>query len=183
MSVPATYQIEEVAASLKQAAAEALEAESPEAFSFIERQVNVLDARVREVQQAMWATEGRTAARHLEGGQTLTERDIAVIRTFLISDAEGYVSRKGQVGFPQWIGQLMRLMDDVETAASRLDRDSIPDLRGTLKAAIRLMPDIRGYLEEKQRIQQFEVSLRKMDGPSRAALARILREQISPASR
>jgi len=55
--------------------------------------------------------------------------------------------------------------------------------RGVLKDAIRLVPDIRNYLEERRRVEKFEVALHTFDATSRNALARLLTEQLGSDSR
>ena len=74
-------------------------------------------------------------------------------------------------------------MDDLVQRANMTDRNTIGDLRGVLKDAIRLVPDIRNYLEERQRVEKFEQALNSLDGPSRDMLARLIKEQLSSPKR
>jgi hypothetical protein len=59
----------------------------------------------------------------------------------------------------------------------------VAELRGVLKDAIRLVPDIRNFLEEKRRIHKFETALETLDEPSRQMMAHILREQLESPKR
>ena len=181
MTTAQTNEMTEIVDGLKRAANDALHRESPDDFSFVEQQLNLLDARIREVQQSMWASEATTAANHLENGDPLTDADLAVIRAFLISDAERYVQHENN--FNDWVNELNRLMDDVSRRLDGMNRDSIADVRGVMKDAVRLMPDIRNYLDEKRRIAQFETALQALDKTSREMMARILREQLANARR
>ena len=69
-------------------------------------------------------------------------------------------------------------MDDLCKRVNTVDRETIADLRGVLKDAIRLVPDIRNYLDEKRRVEKFEQALETLDKSSRDMLVRVLREQL-----
>ncbi len=173
--------ITETVAGIQQAYDGALQRESPDEFGFVEQQINRLEATVREMQQEMWSAEARQAIEHIEDAQPLTPDDVAVIRAFLISDAEGYVANENN--FRDWTCELARLLDEISRRTATVDRESIADLRGVLKDAIRLVPDIRNYLEEKHRIRQFNTALQSLDKPSRDMIGRILREQLESPKR
>lgn len=177
MTTVATDQLTETMQNLKDAAHAALAAESAEEFCDFEKYVNEVDAFVRETQQAMWAHEAEGAIKTLEKGEPLTPADVNVIRTFLISDAVHYLKHENNFG--DWKRELQRLMEDLVRRANTADRDSIADLRGVLKDAIRLVPDIRNYLEERNRVDRFEQALTSLDDQSRHTLVRLINEQLT----
>ncbi|MCP4250349.1 MAG: hypothetical protein GY778_25175 [bacterium] len=181
MTASATDQLADRADALRQAAAQALNTETAEEFGQFERQLNRLDALVRETQQALWTDEADTAIEHLESGQPLTESDQKVIRTFLISDAEHYLAVENN--YADWIAEFQRLIDEIGDRASTADHGTIGELRGLLKDAIRLVPDIRNYLEERQRVERCRMALHTFDAASRSALVRVLREQLERPNR
>jgi hypothetical protein len=177
MTMADVSQLTDTVETLQEAALAAIGEESPEQFEFVEQQINRLAATIREVQQEMWSAEVRTAIDHLEDDKPLTDEDMAVIRTFLVSDAEAYIARENN--YEDWVGELSRLLKDIAQRVTGVSRETIPDLRGVLKDAIRLAPDIRNYLEEKQRIRQFDAAFKSLDKSSRQMMAGILQEQIS----
>ncbi len=181
MTMVDTDQLSEAIHSLKGAASTALANPSVEGFEAFEKYVNEIEAFVREVQQAMWATDAKQTIRHLEKGVPLDETDRAVIRTFLISDAERYVALENN--YDDWLRELERLVDDLERRVHTVDRYNIGDLRGALKDAIRLVPDIRNYLDEKRRIDNFEQATESLDKQSCDMLVRLLKEQLSSSKR
>ena len=181
MTTVDTCQLTNVVDTLQQSAASALSTESAAEFERFERQLSDLAGLVRELQQAMWANEAQATLRRLERGEPLTETDTEVIRTFLVSDAEHYLAVEND--FPQWLEELRRLMDDIRRRVENLDRTTIGELRGVLKDAIRLVPDIRNYLDEQQRVERCNVALHTFDKTSRAALARVLTEQLRKSDR
>ncbi|MGD2108124.1 MAG: hypothetical protein PVI86_01905 [Phycisphaerae bacterium] len=181
MPVAAIDELTQTIQDLKQASDTALSQENAEAFSDFEKFVNEVEAYVREVQQSMWADQAKRAIKALEKGDALSGEDRDVIRTFLVSDAERYVHHENNYG--DWKRELQRLMDDLVSRANVVDRDSIGDMRGVLKDAIRLVPDIRNYLEERQRVDKFQQALNTLDQQSKDMLARLMKEQLKSAKR
>ncbi|MEK6799012.1 MAG: hypothetical protein AABZ12_08620 [Planctomycetota bacterium] len=181
MSTAASEQLKETIQSLKDTARSALANESVDDFSAFERYLNEVEAYAREVQQAMWADEARATVRRLEKGEPLTPTDHDVIRAFLISDAQAYLAQENS--FNDWIHELNRIVGVLDRQASAIDRNSVVQLRGVLKDAIRLVPDIRNYLTEKRRVEQFEGALSTLDKSSRELLHRVLTEQLRTPNR
>lgn len=171
-----TLDLTAAADALRDLCTRALENESADDFELIERRVSEFDAAARELQQAMWKDEAKATIRRLERHQPLTDADQTVLRTFLVSDAERYVALENN--YRDWGQELQRLMDEITRRLASLDRESIADLRGTLKDAIRLVPDIRNYLDERRRVKLFDAGLQNLDPPTRATLARLLRDQL-----
>lgn len=172
MPTAGTDQLTETIHSLRDAANTALANESADDFANFERYLSEVEAFVREVQQTMWGDDARATIRRLEKGEPLNDTDHDVIRAFLISDAQGYLAHENNYG--DWLRELKRLIDDLETRVNMVDRDSIVDLRGVLRDAIRLVPDIRNYLTEKRRVEKFEQAVDTLDETSRDMLHRIL---------
>jgi hypothetical protein len=176
MTTAATDQLTETIQNLKEVADSALANESPDELSDFEKYVNEVEAFVRETQQAMWANEAKTTISNLEKGQPLSPHDKDVIRAFLVSDAESYLEHENN--YADWKREMQRLTDELVRRANVVDRNTIGDLRGVLKDAIRLVPDIRNYLEERQRINKFDEALDSPDPSSRAIIVRLMREQL-----
>jgi hypothetical protein len=176
MTMVASDHLTESVDALQQSAATALSAGTAEEFESFEKQLNTLNTMVREAQQSMWAGEAEAAVERLEKGESLTETDRQVIRTFLVPDAEHYLAVENS--YQDWIDELQRLIEDIAQRVENLDRHSIGELRGVLKDSIRLVPDIRNYLEEQQRVDRFNAALHNFDPASRATLVRVLREQL-----
>jgi hypothetical protein len=181
MTMVDTDQLVETVQGLREASQSALAHESAEDFEAFERYLNEVEAFVRETQQSLWANEARATIRRLEKGDALNENDHDLIRTFLISDAQKYLAHENNYG--DWLNELQRLIDDLCTRVNTVDRETIADLRGVLKDATRLVPDIRNYLEEKRRVEKFEQALGTLDTSSREMLVRVLREQLRAHNR
>jgi len=181
MTMVDTDQLVETVQGLKEAATSALANESADDFEAFERCLNEVDAFARETQQCLWADEARATLRRLEKGDPLDNQDSDLIRAFLISDAERYL--KHENNYEDWVKELKRLVDDLCKQVNMVDRDTIADVRGILKDAIRLVPDIRNYHDEKRRVEKFEQALKTLDKSSRDMLVRVLREQLRSEKR
>lgn len=166
---------------LKNSAQSALANESVNEFDAFERYLNEVEAYVRELQQAEWADEARTTIRRLQKGEALTAADREVLRAFLVADAEAYLAHENN--YDDWVHELRRLLGEVEKKSAKLDRKSLVDLRGILKDAIRLVPDIRNFLTEKQRVEKFDQAMSMLDQSSRQVLERLLNEQLRCSKR
>ncbi len=181
MTTTATDQLSETIQNFKQAAEDALSSQTIEQFIDFERFTNEVAAFVRETQQAMWQDEAQATIKSLETGRPLSPADHDVIRTFLVSDAEHYLKHENNFG--DWKRELSRIVDDLSLRVNTVDRHTIADMRGVLCDAIRLVPDIRNYLEEQLRVKKFESALETFDDASRAMLAKLMREQLQSTER
>lgn len=181
MPTVATSKLAECIEALKEAGHFALDHPTVEDFIDLERQLTTTEAMIREFQQGMWATEVKATIKRLEKNQPLTEADRDVIRTFIVSDAEHYLAQENN--FHDWLREFRRLLDELARRAHMVDRGTIGELRGVMKDAVRLVPDIRNYLEEQRRVDRFDLAQADLDTQSRTMLARILKEQITSSSR
>lgn len=182
MTVTQTNEWAECVENLRRLTTRALESENADDFSIVEAQINRLEAGVRELQQAIWSEQARVAIQHLDAGEELTAQDVEVIKTFLVSDAERYLALENN--FNDWVNELNRLLDDISRRVESLhDPNNVADLRGVLKDAVRLVPDIRNYLDEKNRLDRFQQALGSLDGQARQLLSNILKEQLASPTR
>ena len=181
MTTAATTELADCIATLKQAGENALTNPHVDDFIEIERYLGQLESMVRETQQSLWSREAKDTIRRLERQEPLTPQDHEVIRTFIVSDAEHYLDQENNFG--DWLNEFRRLIEEMGKRANTVDRDSIGVLRGVLKDANRLVPDIRNYLEEKKRVQKFDLTQGDLDTQTRELLARVLKEQLTSKNR
>lgn len=182
MTVTQTNEWAECVDNLRRLTANALKSENADDFGIVEAQINRLEASVRELQQEVWSEQALVAIQHLDAGEQLSDQDVEVIKTFLVSDAERYLALENN--YHDWINELNRLLDDVSQRVDKLDDpNNVADLRGVLKDAIRLVPDIRNYLDEKNRLDRFQQALGALDPQARQMLSQILKEQLTSATR
>ena len=181
MSTVDTAQLSETILGLKDAAGSALQNQSADDFEAFERYLSEVAGYVREIQQSLWVGEAKGTIRRLEKGEPLNDADQSLIRSFLVSDAQAYLRHENNFG--DWVRELERLIANLGTRVTTVDRESIADLRGVLKDAIRLVPDIRNYLDEQRRVEKCEQALKHMDDGSRTLLLSLLKEQLRSEKR
>lgn len=181
MTTISTDQLSETIQSLKDSAEGAIKHPTLVQFEALETYVTQVESYVREVQQSMWSTEAIQTIHKLEKDESLETCDLDLLRVFLISDAERYLALENN--FADWTNELSRLMDDLVRRVATVDRHTIADLRGVLKDAMRLVPDIRNFLDEKQRVTKFDNALNELDATSRKMLIKLLSEQLASSTR
>lgn len=152
-----------------------------ESFETLERQVNQFETFVRELQQARCADDARAAIRRLESNQALTDGDRQTIRSLVVGDAEQYLKQENNLN--EWLNELQRLTDLMSHAAGSTSDGAIDEMRGIVKDAVRLLPNIRSYMEEKDRLNRFNAAFAELDDDNRRLLVDILREKISSTTR
>lgn len=181
MNTVDTSQLPEVMTAVNETAKNALSSESLVVFEQLEKHLSEVDGYVRELQQAMWADEADATLKRLECNEPLTPTDKEVIRTFVVSDAERYLAVENN--YKDWIQEFKRLVAEMEKKARMVDRNNIGDLRGVLKDAMRVIPDIRNYLDERARVERFDLAVESLDQQTRNMLIRIIREQLLTPAR
>lgn len=181
MTTVATNELSEAIQELNEACTAAIAGNEVDAFANLETYISNVESYVRETQQALWASEARDAIERLQKREPLTATDKEVIRAFLVSDAEHYVAIENS--FPDWIAELKRLTAELTKRAGAIDRESVAEMRGVLKDAIRLVPDIRNYLDEQRRVEKFEQSLQSLDKDARQMLLRLLKDLLRNSDR
>ncbi|MGB0716983.1 MAG: hypothetical protein ACPGXK_13965 [Phycisphaerae bacterium] len=171
-----TSKIAEVIDRFTQDSERAMNGEDPVAYARVESQLCEIDGYVREVEQAMWAEDAAATLAHLEQGASLTDRDREVIRTFLMSDA----TNEGDQGqeLADSVSELHRLIEALQDQSDVVTRDNIGDLRATLREAMRLFPEIRQHMAERDRIARFDCAVEDPDAATRRTLIKIMREQL-----
>lgn len=159
----------------------ALADKTADSFESLEQRANRFDSFIREMQQVRHANEARAAIRRLEGRDALTDVDRDTIRDLVVGDAAAYLKQENNL--KDWLAELQRLGQRVQELSSRADDESVRELRGVVKDAVRLLPNIRSYMEEKQRLDRFNAAIANLDADNRRLLADLLREMMSSTTR
>jgi len=154
---------------------------SPEAFESVEQQISRFEAMVREVQQARCSAETKRAIRNLQQGQPLAPEELEAIRMMVVGDAEFYLKHENNLN--EWLAELDRLMAEVRRLAATGEDRALAELRGVLRDAVRLLPNIRSYMEEKRRLDRFNTAFASLDPANRRLLVELLQEMLDSPRR
>jgi hypothetical protein len=166
---------------LKALTREAISTRSPEHFETLEQQINRFEATVREMQQSMLSERSKSALKNLRAGRALSEEEKSVLQSVVVGDAESYLRVENNL--QDWINELQRLIGEMERLARCEDEATMSQLRGISKDAVRLMPSLRAYMEEKDRLDRFNRAMANLDEPNRQILAQVVSEMLSSPKR
>lgn len=166
---------------LHAAGQKALRSNSATDYSALESALNRFDSELRERRQLCDRDRIQPAMRALESGAPLDESARSAIREFIVGDALAYLEAENNLS--DWQAELTRLLDLMLERANRGAATQMRALAGPLRDAVRLLPTMRAYFEDRERMAQFDRAMAKLDGPNRALLLSVLREKLSSATR
>jgi hypothetical protein len=117
----------------------------------------------------------------LQSDQPLSPTDIAMVRSWVVGDAESYT--KMENNFQEWLSEYDRLE---QTLADYAAKDNTPDdllkLEAILEDAVRTSYDIANFLEKQERINKFNAALAdQLDENERCLLVDVLSNQLQSA--
>lgn len=156
---------------------QALRARSDGAFrqtgGLLGEEKNVL----REQLQAQTAPEIAAIIRKLRAEQDLTADELALVRLWIVGDAEGYVAAEND--FAHWLDEYARLRAVLDGYAGRdLDARDLVAVQGVLEDAVRVSFDIANFLEKKERIENFDATTSDPARINRPVLAALLSRKL-----
>jgi len=181
VSITTANPLASVINGLKALTREAISTRSPEHFETLEQQINRFEATVREMQQSMLSERSKSALKNLRAGRALSEEEKSVLQSVVVGDAESYLRVENNL--QDWINELQRLIGEMERLARCEDEATMSQLRGISKDAVRLMPSLRAYMEEKDRLDRFNRAMANLDEPNRQILAQVVSEMLSSPKR
>ena len=131
-----------------------------------------LEEMSREAIQAQLRAECEKILDQLDKGEPLTPQQLSTVRVFVVGESEAYV--KSEKEADTWRAEIKRRFGELEQlSAGAIDNvDSLLQVRAVCLEAIRVIPDLTFYLEQKERIQKFDAATSK---PLEAETAKVLR--------
>lgn len=148
-----------------------------EAFSRLSTIFEELGAYFREYVQNETDHEIKVVIRKLRDGNLLTPEDIALIRLWIVDDADQYARLENN--FDDWNDELKRLVGVIagyKNAPANVQTAS--ELRGILRDGARVMADIFFYLQQKDRVARFEEASKQLGPQERGLLIGLLEQKI-----
>ena len=124
-------------------------------YQLVQIKLSELGAAFRELYQAITANAMRDVIKKLDKNAPLNTEDIKLIRTWIVGDAESYLSNENC--FDDWVKSFNDILDTIE---SEYDSNIIPEkvlqLGAFIQVVNRLIPNINYYIAERDRIASFE---------------------------
>jgi hypothetical protein len=131
-----------------------------------------LETALREDMQARTKPQIDEIINKLKTNQALTTEDLQNMKLWIVGDSEHYARLENN--YQDWMEELQRLMTELQNAEVNNDIESGSRLRALLLDAIRVLGDIVFFLEQKERVANFDDSTREIDDSERDLLISIL---------
>lgn len=163
-------------------AREAADSEDRATLERLEMELGSLRSLARERMQARYRDAYEELAAKLEGSEPLSDGDRRLLAVIATGAASVYLRNENDLD--AWRKEIRRL-------AEVLERTPEPDggsgseflrylhVQATVEEAMRVVPDVRFFLEEGERLRRFQSASREIDPDERRFLARLIRDQLA----
>lgn len=160
-----------------EAMASARKVMSDAAFRHAGGMINDERNATRERMQMQTAPEIAAIIKKLRAEQDVTPEDLALIRLWVIGDAESYL--RAEADFARWLEEHARLTDVLAGFAGRdCSVAELLEVQGVLEDAARVSLDIANYLEKKERVANFEATMADPARINKPVLASVLSRKL-----
>jgi DNA repair exonuclease SbcCD nuclease subunit len=159
---------------LKQATRE----ERAGAYARLAATLTDVDADLRETVQRETTGALRKILEKLGGKAPLTSEETAIVRLWIVGDAESYLAAEDDSG--EWRNDLGRIVAELDRMrSSSVSVTDATRLRGLVHDAIRTAWDLHNYLESKERVESFSETTRELDAQEQQILKEILEKKLA----
>ena len=136
-----------------------------------------LDDDLREGIQQATSVEMAKIIRKLEDEDEITPDELALIRIWMVSDAEFYVQLEND--FDDWISEINRLFSHIRSVnQGELTYESMGKISGSIRDALRVIADVVYFRQQEQRVQRFERATRTLYSEDKQHLSRLLGQKF-----
>lgn len=140
--------------------------------------LSTFETQIREHIQETTKAEIQALTERLRTGAALTSEELALLRLWVVGDAEHYI--KFENNFGDWLSELKRVVGEIGRLPEASDSvQNAFQLRALLRDGIRVAWDIYHYLEHKERIDAFDGATHELDQDERKTLVSILQHKLS----
>ncbi len=164
------------ARQLQELTRQAIASQTADAFESLEARFSHFDKLVRTTLQSWSFADVERIAKKLEGGGMLTPAEKEVLREVIAGDASACVTIEDSV--QGWVDQLIGLADQICSRSETLEAESVPALRTAIQNALRLLPTLRQYAAERERLERFDHAVSDLSPTARRVLAESLRVRL-----
>lgn len=169
-------QIVDEGRKLRELTHQAILVANADTFETLERRFSQLDKRLRTALQTWSLDDVERIAIKLEGGDGLSDAELGLLREVIAGDAAHFVTLENQIS--EWTNELARLADGISGELGGMEPESIPRLRSQVQKALRLLPHLRQYATERERLEKFDNAVNDLSPTARRVLAESLRVRL-----
>ena len=156
-----------------------LETDSPDECGLLDQTIREVDATARSAIQSMLAPQLHQIADKLDAGMPLTVEDERNLERFAIGSAARYVDVENNVA--DWKAEVRRLLGELDHASvedGSRDLDRLLHVRALCRDAMNVLPDLRLWMEERERVSRFRDGAWERERQRGHAVARFIRESL-----
>jgi len=136
-----------------------------------------LDDNLREAGQGQTAAAMEAIIRYLHEDGEVSREDLALIRLWMVSDAEFYIQMEND--FHNWIIELNRIFSHISSLReNQLTPETMGKISGSIRDGLRVIADVIYFRQQEQRIERFERATRRLYSEDKLHLARILSQKL-----
>lgn len=142
----------------------------------ISQELAKLDDDLREGIQHETADKMAYVIQKLDNDDEITPDELALIRLWMVSDAEFYVQLEND--FRDWIMEVNRLFGHINTLnQGDINEKTMGEISGSIRDALRVIADIVYFRQEEHRIRRFERATATLNSEDKLHLSRLLRQK------
>ncbi len=139
-----------------------------------------VEEQAREELQTETADRIVPIIRALENGGDLDGGELALIRAWMVGDADAYLD--AETNRPQWLAELNRLFEELgRMGDSPLDPPELRRLSGLAREALRVISDLVFYKQQEDRIEHFREATERLRSGDKQVLADLLTRKLDSA--
>lgn len=139
--------------------------------------LGTFERELREAVQSLTQKDIIKIIDKLKMGEGLTADDHAVLKLWIVGDAEHYT--KLENNYEDWQKELKRLVGEICSLGGRdLDISTAMHLRALIYDATRVMDDLIYFTQHKERLGRFVEATQELDREERFHLVQILEQKL-----
>jgi hypothetical protein len=147
-----------------------------DAFETLENQLRTFDKILRESLQDWSADDVERIAEKLETGGTLNSDEIQILREVVVGNADQTDAANRNI--ETWMAVLTDLSESIGELTDQARLDAAPKVRSAVQNALRLLPQMRRYAGEQDRLERFDNAVSDLSPTARRVLAESLRVRL-----
>ena len=164
--------------AMKQAQAD----NTSESYGYVATELVKSKQGVRQAIEQTTAPEVAAIIGKLENNQPLNQTEKAMVKLWVVGDAEGYV--KMENNFQDWLQEYRRLLDVIADWEGKTGSvQELVEVHGVLEDAIKVADAMAHYLEDRERVARCETALSNLNAEDNKFIAGMLKSMLDSPDR
>ena len=161
---------------IRELARQAVNVRTADAFEILETRISAFDKVLRQSLQTWSLADVELIAEKLDDGGFLMPREIEILREVVVGDTAQNVAPERNI--EEWMEVLTTLAERIGEHADQDGSDAVAQARSVVQDALRLLPPLRQYASERERLERFDNAVSDLSPTARRVLAESLRVRL-----